>query len=560
MWLYVRFCLLAVSMTGYFLYVTKKYQIRLEFAPALFCAWSSNLLFVGGILNFLPHIVWLILAGGYVCFAISVKNKYKFNKREIMLYVCFFALLIYFLWMMRNARFTSYDNFSHWATVVKDMLYTDRMPNFEDTVIRFQSYPLGSSLFVYAVCKVIGTAEGCFLLAQVLMLVSFLFCMAVFITKKNWYAIIFIVLYGVWALTANNSIYELRVDTLLPAAGVAAWAMIYYYKEKPLRAVYHCTGLFILLVNIKNSGIFFFAACLIFLAVYARGHRLWSKIGIFSTALPILTMLIWKRHVALIFPDGLQTKHAMSLEHYEQMLAKKSLGDIVQIGQKILARLVTWENIEVKVLLMLLLLLGIFMAVLFLNHKPVQGMLRIAAIDLGCFFAYIALTFGMYIFSMPIGEAQHLASYDRYILSVLIFIYGMTVIFMVQEMQALEPLGFAIRTGRLCMPCPLGMAAAVLVAAAIIWPGRANVQLLYQTPDFTKTKRCALQEQLRENGIKEGDSCLVNCDGSDYDARYLFYLTRYELWNADVTVVRTANSKKYGKQDGGHDFIISFSY
>ena len=62
----LRFGLFLLSMTGYLLYMTQRYQIRMEFAPALFCAWISNLLFAAGILNILPHAVWLLFAGGFL--------------------------------------------------------------------------------------------------------------------------------------------------------------------------------------------------------------------------------------------------------------------------------------------------------------------------------------------------------------------------------------------------------------------------------------------------------------------------------------------------------------
>lgn len=45
----------------------------------------------------------------------------------------------------RGRMFVWYDNFSHWALVVKNMLLTDRFPTFLDTRIIFQEYPMGSA-------------------------------------------------------------------------------------------------------------------------------------------------------------------------------------------------------------------------------------------------------------------------------------------------------------------------------------------------------------------------------------------------------------------------------
>ena len=53
-----------------------------------------------------------------------------------------------------------YDNFSHWAVVVKNMLITHRFPDAYSAMIDFKSYPLGSSSFLYYFCSVVGSEEG----------------------------------------------------------------------------------------------------------------------------------------------------------------------------------------------------------------------------------------------------------------------------------------------------------------------------------------------------------------------------------------------------------------
>ena len=165
MLLFFRFCLLLLSLTGYVFFITQKYRIQVAFVPALVCAWSSSLLFAAGLINCLPVAVFVLFAGGFVLLALSIRHKYFFTKQDTLKYAGFLAAIIYFFILMQGCHFTSYDNFSHWATVVKDMLAVNRMPNFEDSIIRFQSYPLGSSLFIYYICKIIGTSDACFLFA-----------------------------------------------------------------------------------------------------------------------------------------------------------------------------------------------------------------------------------------------------------------------------------------------------------------------------------------------------------------------------------------------------------
>lgn len=532
MLLIIKLCFLMLSIAGYLLFLTKKCQLKAEFAPALFCAWASNFLFVGGLLNMLPHAAWLLYMAGFVLLVLSCQSGLCLDKREKVLYAILSAALAYFFWIMNGSHFTSYDNFSHWATAVKDLLRENRMPNFEDGIIRFQSYPLGSSLFIYYICMFTSNAEHCMLWAQLWMLISFLFCLAAFLHKKNWYMQPFAILFSIWALSANNSIYELRVDTLLPLAGVAAFAVIYAYREMPGKAIYASMGLFILLINIKNSGVFFYLACLLFLAACLKQHIRMHKLPFLfaSLSIPLFTIFLWKRHVALVFPQGLATKHSMSFENYGQVFAKKSPGDIALIGRNILSRFQSFGSVEVQVMLAITAMSVILMSVLYKSGQALR-LLRMLAGLWGCLAAYTISVYAMYIFSMPLGEALHLASYDRYILSVLIFIFGIAVIFVTG----------CVTLQRIHIRYAAGLLASVLAAAAPAWQARMRIQALCQKPDFTHTKRHAMQELFQRDGITEGDSCFFYCNGTGDDARYLFYLSRYELWSDEIIVANPEN-------------------
>ena len=259
----LRVCLLIGSMTGYLLLFTHKFHVRIQFAPALYCAWTSHLLFLAGCLQILPQTVWIWLAGGIFLLAAAFRRNWRPDRHSLIFYGAFVCVLVWFFFLLQGAHMTSYDNFSHWATVVKDMLRENRLPDSQDALIRFQSYPLGSSLFIYGICTVTGAAEGIMLWAQVCMDISFLFCLFVFVQKTNWYLTVVPVLYGLWALTVNNSIYELRVDTLLPLCGTAVFAMIYAYRKEPVKASDCAAGMWMQLLQIKNSGIFLYIVCLL---------------------------------------------------------------------------------------------------------------------------------------------------------------------------------------------------------------------------------------------------------------------------------------------------------
>ena len=81
---------LLLSALGYFLYAIQTYKLKIEFAPALFCAWCSNLLFLGGILNILPEMAVLLFAGGYILLALSFKRRIYLSRRDVLLLTGFF--------------------------------------------------------------------------------------------------------------------------------------------------------------------------------------------------------------------------------------------------------------------------------------------------------------------------------------------------------------------------------------------------------------------------------------------------------------------------------------
>ena len=188
----------------------------------------------------------------------------SFSLRERWLGIGMFLFILYFSWLLWGVRCVSYDDFSHWATAVKAMLLYVRMPNFQDTVVMFQSYPLGSSLFLYYVCRIVGTTEACMLWAQVLLLLGFGVSMLAFARKNNWYGIVIGIGFGFYALVMNTTIYSLHVDTLLSIVGVAGFAVIYAYRKEPTKGLIGVSGIMMFLINIKNSGVFFYGILLAF--------------------------------------------------------------------------------------------------------------------------------------------------------------------------------------------------------------------------------------------------------------------------------------------------------
>lgn len=541
MHLIIRFCLLMLSMTGYFLFLSKNEKLHFAFAPAATCAMISGLMFVAGLLNFLPEMALLIFIGGYLLFVLQIKNKCRPEKRKLLMYFIFLFVLIYFSWLVKGAHFLRYDNFSHWATVVKNTLLTNRMPNFNDPLIMFQAYPMGSTLFIYYICKIIGITDACIIWAQTYMNISFVFCMAAFIRRKNWYCSLLVVLFGIYSFCANIKIYDLCVDTLLPLAAVATASIILFYRNSPRKAVFWSSIFFVLLMNIKNSGIFFYFICfcelMFFTRNYIKKHKLefiYASIGI-----PCLTSFFWKKHVALVFPAGASSKHAMSMDYYKTIVFAKSKEDILEIGQNLLEQLFKVNCKVTYTMLMIIVLLVSVMAFKTLKKQYVRdGIRRLTGICIVIFVLYMISLYGMYIFSMPLNETNVQGDYERYMMTVVIFIYGIVVLYFVQSANKTEK----------------EIIVTLVVMLCLLYGGRDNFSTLYKKQEYTGSDRYQLQEIIRENNLTADSSYFIYRKEDDYG--YLFFMTRYEMWTPNISVSWGEQFNELKGQLKNFDYLI----
>ena len=182
-------------------------------------------------------------------------------------------------------QLTHYDNFSHWAIVLKQMLSTDAFPTPDSNLIDFKNYPLGTSSFIYYVCRFMGHSQSVMLLAQGLLIFSCFYAMFGIVSEKKRFLLYAFLGLGLSTLSFFNltiRITNLLVDFLLPIYALAILAVIYQYRNEIRRACIVVLPLAGLLTIIKSTGIIFAAIGLIFL-VYTwlrNGQRSNWKVGL----------------------------------------------------------------------------------------------------------------------------------------------------------------------------------------------------------------------------------------------------------------------------------------
>lgn len=507
----VRLLLLVFSFYGFMQAARRRLDANLSLA--FIFASIGSLMFLAGILNLLPE------TAAFICLLGCVLGVRSIRRRENPLALIspgtlFFAVgSVVMAALLFRAKFTSYDNFSHWAIVVKRMLATDRFPNFSDVNIQFQSYPLGSSCFIYYIAKVSGIRfEWMQMLAQAVLMLGM--TAALFSCSRWPVTHLLTAVVGVALLAGDVDFTSLMVDTLLPLTALAGLAACVALRERIGERPWLLLPFLLFLMSIKNSGLLFDVVLLV--CMLCCGHKaLRGHVRAFAlTALsPFALLLLWQKHVKLVFSDGMHAKHSLSLSLFAATLEEKGEDIIQTITGGMLGKVFSLSNPMLYVLLLLLALLLIGRFCL----RDRQSPHFLAPLVLGSYAAYELGLFLMYLLTMPTGEALILAGYSRYEKTILIFCAGAAWI-------------YACRLAACALPGALRRTVSAVLAAlcaasvfALVKPSRSY----FRRQTFAGTTREAYDQLIEDYGIPAG--CRYMILRSENDDGYLYYLTRYLL-------------------------------
>ncbi len=540
----IRVLLFGLSTFGYLAFLHTHTRLKIEFLPAVTFSGQICILFLGGILNLLPILGGLIFLTGLALAVLSLKNRESL--RDFLCPGYFFFLLssLYFLILLKGQVFTSYDNFSHWALVVKQMLLTDRFPTWQDPIILFQSYPLGSSVFVYYVSKIISTvSEGCQMFAQTMLTLSMILPLFSLVRKNKWINSLLIAAAAVFLLSFNNWPTELLVDTLLPLTGAAGFFLAGEELSAEKRTVWFSVPLAVSMILIKNSGIFFWALTAARVVIHwissrktaGRQEKLsWCCLIL----LPLTALLLWKKHVEYVFYSGMTSVHSMSLKAYAANIQEKSGEAVSQILHAFIQQLVSGR--------LLLYLLGITLlcAVLCRVWKQEsrswgKTALLITAVYLG----YQAGNLCMYLFSMPVGEAVVMSGYSRYYRTIIAWCL---ICVLCQVIRWLDQQKLSVSLSLL------------LLFILCFWQMGANPHILRRSP--AGGTRAQLDQIIEAYSVEPSSACIVYIPQDDM--WYTYHLTKFLLYTPTVDVHISADREELETalntaKDLGYDYFIN---
>ena len=436
----LRLFLFALSSLGFWELFRRRFRIHVCFLPSLTVALQTCFLLAGGILNLLWISAWVTFGTGilFLIYYIWKDKGLKFLRSYFHVsYLLLLILSILLLVLLYGRLFSHYDNFSHWALVVKQMYLTDRFPNFQDTIIQFQDYPLGSSAYIYYVAKIVSGSESVQMFAQAYVMITCMMPLLFFVkTKKtaaNAAALVLALGAGNFFLVYNIALTDLLVDTLLPlAAGCSfLYAWEYAWKRPAGKGTLgFLAGYLIWLVQIKNVGFFFAAFIMIGVLIGIRkDHHVLARIQVVLS--PIFSAVIWKCHCSYVFPDAAVSKHAMSLDNYASVVGEKDAVSISNTVSGVLRFSVSYHDVWAVFGMVLLLVIAVCIFV----KQERKNVLLLAGFSLLLYITYQLGLTGMYIFSMPETEASYLAEIERYTKLILIVVVYLWVLMVIRLMS-----------------------------------------------------------------------------------------------------------------------------
>ena len=536
----IRLLVFILSNIGLWEIIRRNSKISEVFLPGLTIAIQTCILFCAGLLNLLLEATYAIHYLGLISlvyFLIKDKNI-RFIRHYLQIgYFYLFFVFLAMLFFFRDQVFTHYDNFSHWALVVKSMLSTDRYPNFKDPLIQFSQYPLGSATYIYYFARLVKPYESIQMLAQGYMLVSSILPLFYFVKKRKLISTVIISAATLWFLTCNIAITDLLVDTLLPL--VATAGLIYahiYSKQTDRRFEFFASSFYITqLVLIKHSGILFALFIMIPILISIRhDHKVFPRL--LCVALPFAALLLWNKHCEYVFVNAAYSKHSMTTSYLQAMFGKKTKEDIQTIISVFFRRSIFDK--DVLLTLGIVVFVTILAMLIFKNRKK---HILFALMLFAVYAIYQIGMLGMYLFSMPLGEALILASFERYTKTILIFIMYLILIPVLQITSQYEAKTFRI----------LGLSLILLGAFGLY------IHASSATLEFTRAssqQRNWIENVKKNYDIPNRSSYTVLIP--DHDDGYMYYLCRYIFQSPTVSDMIVESSQDLDQIDTEYMLIF----
>jgi hypothetical protein len=442
----LRISLFLFSLYGYSQFFQKKVNIDEKLSWLASCSFIILVLYSAAYFGqlYIPALLLCLVGGilgGYYLWQKIKKGTHWLPTPNIVVILIGLYFILFIVTLLQSSL-VHYDNYSHWALIVK-FLYTEgQLPTAQDTIISFSSYPMGSSLFLYYATIVCGFQDNVMLFGQFVLILSSIYAMfSILWDIKNPLSVMIIFStvsifnYFNIAIRMNN----LLVDFLLPMLTLGALAGIYRLQKQLVPLSIYTILVVGTLGIVKNSAMFFVVVVLVYYATrlvlllrHTKNKFAVIVIGTCSIGLSLLPYFLWSIYVKQHFTES---KHEVSISAYQQIFGEKNTKVLEQITQLFIKTIADIHTLSTQEILLINVILILTFCIIRFGIKRKNHLIRAWVLINSLFFVYYIGIYLMFLFSMPTEEALYLAGFDRYASSIVILALGLMSLFLAREID-----------------------------------------------------------------------------------------------------------------------------
>lgn len=523
---------------GLFQLFSYKLKIDSNYIPFVTTLSITLVLFISGLLNVMPETVYLIIVVSFASLLWIYYKERRFanlNSAGMWFFFIGSSLLASFLW--GNTVFL-YDDFSHWTLVTREILINDRLPNFTDDIISFQSYPTGEAGFAYFFGKILGDSEGVMLASKAILSLSCLSPLFSLINKNKITNYIILSLYSVLVLFSNNGLNSMYVDSLLTliSIGITANILATYLEDDINKSILPLLLGNSVLVIMKNSGLLF-AIINIMIFLFCKFKKrdfkkpLETLIGLAS---PFIVRTLWDKHTSYVFKNASESKHSMSIESYQNISNVKSSEEISVIIEKVIDRSTDFCATDSRIVIVLFsfLIILILIKLFVLRDSSYKPDLKILVSLVSLYIIYQVGLLFTYVYSMPTEEALRIASYGRYNSTMVLYILGIFMCYrFINSSRSIISVNW-INSGVIMM-----------ILLMFIYNIKTEIESVIKSTGYTSSARATYHE-LKNSYIFNPEERIIVYASDRYDlidSGYLYYMTVYDFRNTQLDIISQRN-------------------
>lgn len=544
---YTSFMRLMTSISKYHIYiVVMSCQVAILYLSSL-----VNILFPASLMIYFLGIL-LFIYSSVKAKGLTIGNLLKHTNFVTFGMLFYIGIYIVTLW---NQSLLHYDNFTHWATIVKFLYLEDRLPAVADRIISYNTYPVGSSLYLYYITKYVGFSDGIMLVGQFLIIAAAQFTIFGVVKDRRRLlpnAIIFasfgVMTYLNFSIRFNN----LLVDLLIAVLAISAISILFLQEYDFFQSSFLISIILAFLVLVKTSALFF-VICIIMshMMTSIQNDEYEKNVKFYLSSLllfiPIIFNQLWGTHVKDVFAGMASKKHEIVAGSIASVLE----GNLSTNQHIILSHYIkTVFSIHTLTSLQIIVIFSsfiLFTLIIGIKFKIWKTNLIVLSTSVLMTILYYFGNLIMYLTAMPVEEAKRIAGFERYILTIIVIHFF---VFIIQGVRQIDDVfyekTYAKRNNKSFKNFTnKKLYENTTLFAILIFLGF----MISDTNGMVKQNTLRPKEQLilkrlsKEKNYEEGKFLIVSDNKELVDNYFLSYYSRYQLWNSKV--------------DARYDFMLS---